>query len=416
MRKILITLLCVGCFSALWAGQDVLLNFYQRESIAKGRNARQDRAFAAALAQDVAQWLAMHPNHEQTKQALLLKADLQQRAEQNAQALVTWYQVRFHYPSSQDVVALTANVDQMMEDLNYRQKGKALQLLTVDTSSLPAGQAREAALLTHMVQTNLEKVYQPVNELFELYFTRYPKSEELDRITLLYGDWHRQNGNYQAAIVQYKKVHELFPKTPYMAASLRMMADVYAADLKDYETATALYDQVLKNYPDSAEIGIVYKHMAVMEENQKHYEEALVYYDKAIADLGNKPAAYEAWQGKADVLLKMKSYQAAYDTLIQGANVFDNDEKKFVALFRQAIDVAEDRLKNRNLQIAALSKVLALYPQNQYAPEMSYQLGQIYEKQGKNMDAKLTYKWLILSHPTDKWASKAQGRLDRLEK
>ena len=48
-----------------------------------------------------------------------------------------------------------------------------------------------------------------------------------------------------------------------------MTADVYSGDLEDYEAAAAMYNQVLKQYPDSAETGVVYKHLAIMEENRK---------------------------------------------------------------------------------------------------------------------------------------------------
>ena len=416
MKKIIFTLFCLAMYIPSFAITDALLSFYQRESITKGKTTRQDRMFAAALAQDVAQWLQAHPQHAETKQALLMKADYEQRAGQKDRALIAWYQVRFLFPDAQDMVLLSANVDQMMDQINHRQKAQALQLLTVDTAALSTQQQRQAALLTNLVKSNLEEVYLPVNELFEQYFTQYPQDAQLDKMILLYGDWHRQNRNYHAAVLEYKKVHELFPNTVYKAASLRMMADVYAADLRDYETAVALYDQVLKQYPDSTEIGIVYKHMAVMEENRKNYDEALVYYDKAIADLGDKPTAYEAWQGKTDVLLKTKEYQAAYDTLIKGSKVFAKEEKKYVDFYIQAAEIAQRRLKNLPLQAAALSKVLMDYPQNQHAPELMYQLGESYEKQAKTGDAIITYKWLILQFPTDKWASRAQGRLNRLEK
>ena len=45
-----------------------------------------------------------------------------------------------------------------------------------------------------------------------------------------------------------------------------------------------------------------------------------------------------------------------------------------------------------------------------------YNLAQTYEKQDKKIQAMDMYKRLILAHPADKYASKAQGRLQRLEK
>ncbi|MBO7238100.1 MAG: hypothetical protein J6U96_02265, partial [Elusimicrobiaceae bacterium] len=332
MKKLgLISLICMLAFP-LYAAENATLSFYQRAAAAKGKSAKQDRAFAAVLAQDVGQWARAHADSTEVKTALLMQAEYFERAQEHAQALLALYQVRFYFPSAQDVALLSTQIENVMDNLYRAQKAQALKLLAVDTTELQGLQARHAALLTHLVQADLKNVYGPVCNLFEDFFTQYPSCEATDKMTLLYGDWHRQNENFLAAITEYKKVYELFPSTVYKAAALRMMADVYAFGLKDYETATALYNQVLKEYPNSAEIGVVYKHLAVVAENQKQYDSALKYYDKAIAQLGAQAAAFEAWQGKADVLGKTKQYQAQYNTLTKGAEVFAKEESKYVSL------------------------------------------------------------------------------------
>ncbi len=411
-------LLAVLCMLAIpvYAAEDEVLSFYQRQAAAQGKNARQDRAFAAALARDVAQWLESHENSAEAKTALLMQANYLLRAQQPARALTALYQVRFYFPSAQDIALLSGQIETVMENLNRSQKAQALKLLAVDTTELDSLQARKAALLTHLVQSNLQRIYQPVCELFEDFFTQYPSDKQLDKLILQYGDWHRQNGNFLAAVLEYKKVYELFPDTVYKAASLRLAADVYASDLKEYDTALSLYEQVLKQYPDSSETGTVYKHLALMQENRKEYASALAYYDKAINTLGTQPSVYEAWQGKADVLAKTKQYQAAYDSLVKGATVAESDEKTYVAMLNQAAGIAKKKLKNPALQTAALEKILSKYPQTHRAPEFLYEAASSYEKQGKSAQAIKLYKQLIIHYPTDKYASRAQGRLSKLEK
>ena len=416
MKKLLLILLAGVLLSTLCAAEDNTLSFYQRAAAAKGKTIKQDRAFARVLAQDMGQWIRAHQNSAEVKTALLLQTGYYQRAQQLPQALTALYQVRFYFPASQDVAILSTQIENIMDELNRAQKAQALKLLAVDTTQLEELQARRAALLTHMVQADLKYIYEPVIDLFEDFFTQYPSYESLDKMTLLYGDWHRQNNNFLAAITEYKKVYELFPSTVYKAAALRMMADVYAFGLADYDTAVALYNQVLKEYPNSAEIGIVYKHLAVVSENQKQYDSALAYYDKAIEQLGTQPSAFEAWQGKADVLGKTKDYQAQYNALLEGADVFLKDENKYVSFLGQAEKVAQKRLKNPALQAAALEKILLVYPQSHRAPEFSYALAQSYEKQGDTAQALQLYKQLIIHHPTDKYAGRAQGRLRKLEK
>lgn len=415
MKKLISAVLLCALGLPLMAANDVTLNFYQKQSLMKGNSSREDRAFAAALARDTALWIAAHPQDPEVKTALLMQADYYLRAKEEAKALAALYQVRFYFPSAQDLTLLSSNVEQAMESLNRSQKAQALKVLATDTSALTQTQ-RQTVLLETLVNAKLEKMYEPVCDLFEDFFTKNPDYAGNDKLTLLYGDWHRQNENYNAAVLEYKKVNELFENTPYKAASLRMAADVYGGDLKDYETAVAIYNQVLKQYPDSAEKGIVYKHLAVMEENRKDYGAALAYYQRAITELGSKPAAYEAWMGKADVLIKNKDYQAAYDTQVKAAELFAANEEKYVSALMSAAETADRRLKDAAGQASALDKILLVYPQTQTAPEVMYELGYALEKQDKKAQAAATYKRLIINYPTDRYAGRAQSRVSRLEK
>ena len=415
MKKLFITLLCMAALP-LWAAEDKTLAFYQHQALMQASRSKQDRAFATALARDVNTWIRLNPNSGDMKTAILFKAELYQRAQQYANALLALYQVRFYFPADQDIALLSSSVENMVEELNHNQKAQALKLLAVNTAAINTLSDKQAILLEGLVQADLEGLYEPVCELFENFFVQYPAFKQLDKMTLLYGDWHRQNGNFYAAIVEYKKVNELMADTPYKAASLRMTADIYAMDLKDYDTASTLYNQVLTKYPDSAERGIVYKHLAIMEENRKDYPAALSYYQKAIEDLGNQPAAYEAWTGKADVSVKTKQYQQAYDTLMNGAAQFSAAEKPCVDMLQQAAEIARRRLKDPAKQVAALDKIIMLFPQNHQAPQVMYELAAAYEKLEKTQSAVQLYKQLVINYPTDKYAARAQSRLNKLEK
>lgn len=415
MKKIGLFLILCLCGGTAFAVQNAELAFLQRMGLEKAETARQDRSFAASLAREAGAWAAAHPQDPQAKTALLMAADNYMRAQEEGRALVALYQVHFFFPSQNDTALLSSNVEKAMDEFNRKQKAQALKLLAVPGEGATR-QQRHAQLLQVLVKSNLQKITEPVTELFEAYFAAYPQDSANDKMTLLYGDWLRQNGNYYAALLQYRKVSELFPNTPYQAASLRMAADVYAGDLKQYEVAVALYNRVLKEYPTSNERGVVYKHLAVMEENRKDYAAALAYYEKAIADLGAQPAAYEAWRGKADVLAKTKDYQAAYDTLLNTAEEFAADEDKYVSSLTAAAELAERRLKALPLQSAALEKIRLNYSKTHQAPEILYTLGYSYEKQGKTAVAAQTYKQLIINYPTDRYADRAQSRLGRLEK
>ena len=391
------------------------LEFYQSQSRLISDNKRQDRAYAASLADSLAVWQKRFPQDKQSKDALLLQADLFVRAENYPSALAALLKSHFLFPQPNDSALLSSRVETVMNELDKDQKGQALKLLAEDVQPLNTEQ-RQDAYLRALYSINTPDMYAVTAQEIDDFLAQNPGYSQNDKIEILYGDLHRRNHNPLAAAAQYKKVGALYPKTGYKAASTRMAADIYADDLKDPQTATAMYNQVLKNYPDSVEIGVVYKHLGIMEENNKNYENALAYYDKAIEMLQGKPAAYEAMTGKADVYAKMKDYQSAYNTLIQTADAFNKDEGKYVSTMLKAAEVADRRLKDRSQKSVTLEKILLAYPQTRNAPEIMFELGYCYEKQGKNVQAASTYKNLILAYPTDTFAEKAQGRLDRLNK
>ncbi|MBR2505276.1 MAG: hypothetical protein IKB61_05000, partial [Elusimicrobiaceae bacterium] len=198
MKKLISTALLCALSASLFAANDATLSFYQKQSLMKGNTSREDRAFAAALARDTALWIAAHPQDPEVKTALLMQADYYLRAREEAKALVTLYQVRFYFPAAQDLTLLSSNVELAMENLNRSQKAQALKILATDTSALTATQ-RQTVLLETLVKGKLEKIYEPVADLFEDFFTKNSDYADNDKLTLLYGDWHRQNGNYNAA-------------------------------------------------------------------------------------------------------------------------------------------------------------------------------------------------------------------------
>ncbi len=391
------------------------LEFYQAQSRLVSENKRQDRAYAASLAEALSVWQAQFPQDKQSKEALLLQADLFTRAEDYPSALAALLKSHYLFPVANDSALLSSRVEAVMNQLDKDQKGQALKLLAQDTQSLNKEQ-RQDAYLRALYSINTPDMYAVTAQEIDAFLGNNPSYAQNDKIEILYGDLHRRNHNPLAAAAQYKKVGALYPKTTYKAASTRMAADVYADDLKDPQTAKAMYNQVLKNYPDSIEIGVVYKHLGIMEENNKNYEHALAYYDKAIELLQGKPAAYEAMTGKADVYAKMRDYQSAYNTLIKAADAFNQDENKYVSTMLKAAEVADRRLKDRSQKSVTLEKILLAYPQTHNAPEIMFELAYCYEKQGKNVQAAAMYKKLILAYPTDNFAEKAQSRLDRLNK
>lgn len=391
--------------------------FYKQQADALMEASGQaDRIYAQALADNLGTWAAQNPTDENTPRALLTQARLYLEAQERARALIVLLKVNKMYPQTNPAAYqgyLTEALTAVKEPARSSYGAQAFRTrLTKDSS--PA--SREADVLYALSKLPGKTLYGPAAQEFESFFVRHPEYEKNDQVELWYGDLHRENDNYLAAISQYQKTAALYPNTPYRAASLRLTGDVYADQLKNTDQAMALYNQVLREYPSSAETGIVYKHMAIVQENNKNYEGALAYYDKAIAHLGTQEAAYEAYQGKTDVYKKMKNYQAAYESAHDTATAFAGKDGKGEAALLEAAQIAKKNLRDTGKYTQSLEKALAAYPASSQAPEVMYSLAQVYEDQGKNAQAVALYKKLVLASPEGKYGAKAQKRILKLEK
>lgn len=419
MRNLLLTFAVLACAASCVCAADAAasLDFYKKQALTlPAEPGKEERAFAKTLADGLGTWVKQNLKQPAVKDALLLQARLYVRAEDNNRALVTLFKLRHMYPEM-DLSVLNPLMADAVLAVNAKQRDQATALFTSTLSADEKTPAqRQAQALFALSKLSGRELYEPSAQAFEDFFSAYPDYESSDLVELWYGDLHRVNGNYLAAISQYKKAGELYPKTPYRAASLRLIGDIYADNLKDTANAMGTYTQVLREFPGSSETGIVYKHMAILDENNKQYDSALINYGKAIELLGTTPAAYEAYQGKADVYTKTKNFDAAYNTLHQTAQVFAANDAQSTEALLKAADLARKKMRDQSKYIQSLEKALLTHPQSPNAPQIMYDLGRAYEQQNRDAQAVEMYKKLIISHPTDKIASSAQSRLSRLEK
>ena len=418
MQKLLLSLVIVGIsvsFAQANPAQNTLDFYTQQASAFPAQNTRANRNYAAALAQGLDTWFFQNAANPAAHDALLMQTRLWLRAQENGQALVSLFKLRYLFPAASKQTLLPL-MTQALPALDSDSRAEASRLFEQNTQAQNPT-AREADALYAFSKLKGRSFYPAAAAAFESFFKRNPSYSGNNEVELWYGDLHRVNGNYLAAITQYKKADALYPNSPYKAASMRLIGDIYADNLKDTESALEIYTQVLRDFPQSPETGIVYKHMAILDENNKQYDSALINYDKAIELLGtSSPASYEAFRGKADVYVKTKNYNEAYTLLHKTAVLFQADAEKSSQALQAAAKIAQKDLRDPQKYIQSLEKSLVVSPTASTNSATLYNLGQAYEENAQTAQAKEVYRKLILRYPTDKYASKAQKRLTRLEK
>lgn len=405
---VLFLFLMPGC---AWATEGISkgLEFYKQEILTLPMpSTRDSRAYAVALAAGLDTWAQQHPHNEE---ALQMQTRLLLHAQEKGASIVTLFKWRYLFPQTA-VQQLSPLWEEALPSLEKSARTQATDaFLHGPSASATTAPAKQAEMLYALSKLSGKDFYPAASQAFEHFFAHYPQYEGNNEVELWYGDLHRFNGNYLAAIGQYKKADALYPNSPYKAASLRLMGDIYADNLKNTAAATEAYTRVLRLFPNSAETGIVYKHMAILDENNKQYDSALINYNKTIDLLGATPAAYDAYLGKADVYAKTKRYDEAYTQLHHTAAVFATTPDKAAEALEKAARIARKKLHNNQKYIQSLEKKAALQPTSPATAQALYQIATTYEKQNASQQAVQTYQKLMLQFPTSSYATRAQKRL-----
>ena len=274
--------------------------------------------------------------------------------------------------------------------------------------------------LTLATKANIKGTYEPLTKEYNAYFKRFKDYDDIDRLELMLGDLHRSNKNPYAALMQYEKVWEIYPNTKYKAASLRMQGDVYASDLKDYAKARNIYEEVLSNFPTSVERPTAYYHLALLEEAQKEYQEALDHLASAAKlyqEQGNTNSLYDVLLFKAEIQEKrLKDYDGAVKTLKQTASLFKNKEDKYKETQFKLANLYHSRLKDSTLERKAYEDFLKTYPNSKQADKALFEAANLAKEAGEYDLAANYLEKLIVNNPDSDYAGKAQRQLNSLNK
>jgi tetratricopeptide (TPR) repeat protein len=387
------------------------LNFYKKQSQGE------DKKLLAVLVGDITAWVDSNSAAKDSDDALLLRADIQNRIKQYPAAYITLLRHKYEFTAS----ANTGTVKELTGVVIGKLRSKEQQDATDAAAVVVTGAKTEdrlAAFLAAATKLNLKDTYEPLEREYRAFFARFPQYENRDKLELMFGDLYRQNNNYQAAVKQYNKVYDIYPSTKYKAASLRMMGDIYAGELKDYAKADYYYQAVLKNFPGSVERATTYYHLAMLQEAQRDYTACLDSVTKGIEIFlkeNQKEDAYEALRYKAEIQkTRVKDYAAAADTLKKTAELYTKDEPKYTDTMLAAADIYGRKLKDPYGQLGAWESIVLTFPASEKAPQALFDAAALAEKLGNTQKAKVSYQKLIVDYAADPLAVKAQRRINAI--
>ena len=386
------------------------LAFYQKKAQNPTKQTQQE------LIKNLQSWIEVNRDLPEVSKALILKANSEKNLKAYPDFVITLLRYKYEFGTSNNIQnALKESAKEFAK--NEQEAYSKLINIKVPQSALPE---RMDTFLTLATKANLKGTYQPLIKEYEMFFKRFRDYDEIDRMELMLGDLHRANKNPYGALMQYEKVGEVYPDTKYKAASLRMQGDVYASDLKDYEKAKLVYAQVLNDYPTSLERPTAYYHLALMEEGQKQYEEALNHLDfaaKLYQEQDDKDSLYEVLLFKAEIQEKnLKDYEGTAKTLNKAAGLFINREKKFEEIQFKLADLYRSKLKDIVLQRKAYEDFIKAYPNAKQADKALFEAATLAKNAKDYQTARGYFEKIIVNNPSSSYANKAQRQINSIDK
>lgn len=353
-------------------------------------------------------WLVLHPAHPSAHEAQLLKADLNYRLGENKHAMVDLLKYFQLYPGAPSAEAARKLYDSVSKKADKKLK-PALDLLATEPSA-PAADLNLSSLLESLSLKAGEEYYEPLTAEYRYFFNRFPEYPRNDMVRLALAALHRQNGKYLASRVAYEKMIRLHPASPLLAGAKLSLAGVLADNLKEYDRAIEVFQDIAASFPGTDEAWNSYNRLPVLAEKQKRYELAVETDEKIIALYPDSPEAYNAYVGEARLLReKLKKYAEAIAVLNRLADKY-KDARAVEALLL-ASDIYRKDLKDAAGEVKMYDRIAEEFPKNEQAPKALYAAGEIYFK-AKDMDnARKYFDRVMLNYPDDAISKKAVSRV-----
>lgn len=351
----------------------------------------------------VTDWLAVYPASEFAPEAQLLKAQLHYSLGDWRWALVDLLRHFQSYPAAAD----SAAARKLFADILQKKADKKLRPVMEELAKLPAAGGTEAAvslLLEKLAVREGEAFYGPLCAEFREFLNRFPAYAKNDELRMALADMHLLKGEPLKARLEYEKLIRLHPGSALEARAKIALAGVLAGELKDYENAIAVYQDVTAQYPGTAEAWTAYARLPQLCERQKKFPLAIDVYERVIALYPEREEAFAAFNSEARVL------RDDMDKPAEAAAVLDRLASKYkgaraVEALLLAAEIRRKDMKDTAAEVKTYDRIAAEYPSYAEAPKALYAAGEALERAKDPAGAREYYVKV-----SEKYADSASGK------
>lgn len=391
---------------------------------AKGDVVAAEWDFLAGAAQDkekdvlelvlpqVKDWLLRNPEHPSAHEALLVKAELQNRLGDQKTALMALLRHLYEYPDSET----SAAAKKLCRELILKKADKKQKPLLDAVAESVEGQdaaARLHGLLLKAADAGGELLYEPLAAEFHAFLNRFPLREGNDALRLALADLHQAQKEYLKAAHAYEKMIRIHPDSRDVARAKLSYAVTLTDNLKQHDKAITVLQDITANYQGSEQAKAAYARLPALAEKQKKYQLAVDVYEEIIERYPDSGEAAAAYGEEARVLREeMKKFPDAIAVLTRLADKYKGEQALGALLL--AAEIYRKDLKDVAGEVAMYDRVVAEYDSDPRALKSLFAAAEVFDKAKDYDKARDYYQKVIDKSPEDGLAKKSQRRVDAI--
>jgi TolA-binding protein len=375
-------------------------------------SADKDEDVLEMLLQGLSDWVAHNPENPGAGNAQYLKASLRYRLGDYKGALMDLEQHFYEYPQG----ASSSEAKKLFLEILEKKADKKMKASLVQLAgAVPAGDtaARLYVLLEKLPLAAGAPFYDSIIAQYRAYLNRFPGRAGNDNICMAEADMHLNMKKYLAARVGYEKMISVYPASPLIARAKLFLAVVLADELKEYDKAIKVFQDITVSLPGTDQAWAAYARLPELAEKQKMYQAAVGIYEEIIKLYPDKEEAYNAFVAEARVLREELEKPAEAVAVLERLADKYKGERAIEAL-QLAAEIYRKDLKDSAGEVRMYDRIAAEYPADPQAPKALYAAGEVFEKSKTNDKAAEYYGKVIAKYADNSMAKKAQKRIDAM--
>jgi tetratricopeptide (TPR) repeat protein len=354
-------------------------------------------------------WLVRNPENANSAEAQFLKADIHMKLGDYKFALVDLLKHFQAYPQA----ASSEGARALFSDIVAKKADKKLRLPLDEAALAPTMTAADFNISTLLEKLSIqigEAYYEPLTAEFRAFLNRFPDYAKNDALRLALADLHRKKGEYLSARLAYEKVIQLYPSSPLLALAKLSLGGTLADELKEYNRAIEVYQDIAASFPGTDEAWASYTRLPALAEKQKKYELAVEVYEKIIELYPDRDEAYNSYKAEARVLREdLDKFPEAVAVLNRLADKYKGE--KAIATLLLAAEIYRKDLKDTEGEVKMYDRIAAEYETDAAAPKALSDAGEIYYKAKDAEKAREYYQKVLEQYPDSPQSKKAGDRV-----